>query len=185
MPNPLQREETEYFYDETLDDLYPGTLQRKPTPSQTQYIYDESLDDLYLGTAPATQYHFDPISTQGLQRVNEIEQQGIAEIMETTHSSPPDRAALVEEEEVNPDVLQGPEEAKDAEEPMVHYLPPVGNYGDLNNQVLAIISKAGVACIRGHFQSEQASWSTETCFAQLGIKPQIHVTSYDSGFTII
>jgi hypothetical protein len=146
--------------------LNSQALEEMPTPLQELKRAD-------------TEYDFDPISTQGLEEVAKIERLAIAKIgnTEATLRSPlQDGAAAIREDEGNTEVFERSGEEMDVEENIIHYLTPVWNYSDLNDKVLSTISQGRVACIRGHFESRPASWSPKTCFAELGIKPQLEVT---------
>ena len=122
-----------------------------------------------------TEYDFDPISTQGLEELAEIERQVLAKMgnTEATLRSPlQDAAAAIDEDEGDTEVIERSGEDMDADEIMIQYLTPVWDFSDLNYKILSAISLGMVACIRGHFESRPALWSTKTCFAELGIKPQ-------------
>jgi hypothetical protein len=168
MPTSLQREETQYFYDPSLDALYPGPPQEL-----------ERAD---------TEYDFDHFSTQGMEEVAEIERQAIAKMdnTEATLRSPlQDEPAAIGEDEGNTEVIERSQEEMDVEENMIHYLTPEREYSSLNYKVLSAISQGSVAYIRGHYESRPALWSPKTCFAELGIKPQFEARLHGSVSRIV
>jgi len=167
MPTPLKPEETEYFYDSSLDDLYPGEPERADT-----------------------EYEFDPISTQEMEKVAEIERQALEKLDNATPvpmimddggntetiATEMDEVSAILQDCSSPQAMEHSEDGMDI---FVHSLTAVQNYKDLNEEVLSIISQGAVACIPSHFESRSASWSSHTCFAELGVKPQFETTLND------
>jgi len=163
MPTPPTSQETQYFHQSSLDALYDGAKVQQPERAETEY-------------------DFDYISTQGMAEIAEIERRALAGIgnAETTLRSPlQDLAAAIEEDEGNMEDIEPSEEQMEI---MIQYLTPGLDNDDLNYHLLSAMSQGMVAYVPGHFESRRALWSSNTCFTDLGIKPQFEVTSDGLGW---
>jgi hypothetical protein len=162
-----------------------------PTSQETQYVHRSSLDALYDESKvqqperAETEYDFDPISTQGMEEIAEIERRALADMgnADTTLRSPlQDLAAAIEEDEGN---MEDIEPSGEQMEIMIQYMTPPFDNDDLNYHVLSAISLGMVAYVPDHFESRRALWSSNTCFTELGIKPQFEVASDDGVSRIV